>query len=134
MATPITAIVLRRSRRRPWAKDESARAFLARQATSGAAPSSASRRLFPLMLRRCPAGTSRSSVIVPSGVLDPRIQEGVGEIDDQVDGVDAERTEVGHREERLHYDGFADEEADLQAYHRHGRDQRVLERVLQHDR
>src|SRR6516162_7444313 len=129
MAAPMSAVVLRRSRRTPCANGDSACSRLARQATSGVAPSSASRRLPPLML-----GTPRaswSSVIVPSGVADPWIQKGVGEIDDQVDdderqrrdegealhllvvarddGVDAVGAGTRHREERLDHDGAADE-------------------------
>ena len=50
------------------------------------------------------------------------------------DGVDAEGAEARHGEQRLHHDGAADEEADLQAHHGDGRDQGVLQRVLEHDR
>src|SRR5262245_49710767 len=151
MPAPMSAVVLRRSRRIPWANGDSARSVVGVHATSGGAGSSASRRLPPLM-----AGSLLSSVMASSGVPDPRIQESVGEIDDQVDddegqrrherealhllvvtrddGVDAEGAEPGHREECLHHDGPADEEADLEAHDGHRRDQRVLERVLEDDR
>src|SRR2546428_256025 len=156
MAAPMRAVVLRRSRRTPCSNGDSERAAVALQATSGAAWSSASWRLPPLMARGSLARCSRSSVIVSSGVPDPWIQEGVREIDDQIDddererryqgealdllvvarddGVDAEGAEARHREERLHHDRASDEEADLEAHDGHGRDQRVLQRVLQHDR
>src|SRR5262245_30677217 len=133
MAAPMSAVVLRRSRRTPWANGDSARAAVGDHATSGGAGSSASRRLPPLM-----TGSLPSSVMASSGVPDPGIQEGVGEIDDQVDddererrhegealyllvvarddGIDAEGAEPGHREEGLDDDGAADEEADPQAH------------------
>src|SRR5262249_61144351 len=107
MAAPMSAVVLRRSRRRPWANGDSARSFRARQATSGAAPSSASRRLPPLMLRGCRARTSRSSVIVPSGGPDPWVQGGGREIDDQIDDDESERGDEG---EALHPLGIAGED------------------------
>src|SRR5262245_51566797 len=151
MPAPMSAVVLFRRRRNPWANGDSARADVGVHATSGGAGSSASRRLPPLM-----AGSLLSSLMASSGVPDPRIQESVGEIDDQDDddererrhegealyllvvasddGIDAEGAEPGHREECLHHDGPADEEADLEAHHGHCRDQRVLERVLENDR
>src|SRR5262249_3521197 len=129
MPAPMSAVVLFRRRRTPWANGDSARSAVGVHATSGGAGSSASRRLPPLMAGRW--STGRAS----SGVPDPRIQERVSEIDDQVDddeserrhqgealhllvvarddGVDAKGTEAGHREEGLHHDGAADEEADL---------------------
>src|SRR5262245_3728419 len=114
----MSAVVLRRSRRIPWANGDSARSAVGVHATSGGAGSSASRRLPPLMVRGL-----LSSVMTSSGVPDPRIQESVGEIDDQVDddererchegkalhllvvarddGIDAESAEAGHREKGL---------------------------------
>src|SRR5262245_65626887 len=151
MPAPMSAVVLFRRRRNPWANGDSARADVGVHATSGGAGSSASRRLPPRM-----AGSLLSSLMASSGVPDPRIQESVGEIDDQVDddererrherealhllvvarddGIDAEGAEPGHREECLHHDGPADEEAHLEAHHGNCRDQRVIERVIVEDR
>src|SRR5438094_626281 len=152
MTAPMRAVVLRRSRRTPSANGDSVRSAFALQATSEVAGSSASWRLPPLMARGFMGSASRSSVIAASRVPDPWIQEGVGEINDQVDddererrherealhllvvarddGVDAEGAEARHREERLHHDGAPDEEADLKTHHGHRRDQRVFQRVL----
>src|SRR4030095_8322885 len=156
MAAPIRAVVLFRSRRNPWANGDSAWSALILQATSEVAGSSASWVLPPLRALGWPALGSRWSVMVSSGVPDPWIQEGVREIDDQVDDdererrherealhllivarddrVDAEGAEARHREQRLHDDGAPDEEADLETHHGHGRDQGILQGVLQDDR
>src|SRR2546422_976770 len=91
MPAPITAVVLRRSRRTPWANGDSARSAFALHATSEVAGSSASWILPPLMGRDGLASDPRSSVIVPSRVPDPWVQEGVSEVDDQVDEDEGER-------------------------------------------
>src|SRR2546427_6715024 len=148
MPTPTSAVPLRRSRRNPCTSGDSERSAGARHVRCGTVVvTSASLRLPPRM--GCMA-------IGPSGVPDPRIQERVGQVHDEVhddegecrqqgeplhllvvtrdDRVDAEGAEPRHREQRLHHDGAADEEADLQAHHGHGRDQRVLQSVLEHHR
>src|SRR5687768_2812771 len=134
MATPTRAVVLRRSRRNASASGDSDVVAGAGQATPATLESSTSRTLPPLM----------GVAIRPSGVPDPRIQERVSQVHEEVDddegeggdqrealhllvvagddGVDAEGAEARHGEERLHHDGAADEEADLQAHHGHGRD------------
>src|SRR4030095_4791899 len=99
MAAPIRAVVLFRSRRIPWANGDSAWSALILQATSEVAGSSASWVLPPLMALGWPALGSRSSVMVSSGVPDPWIQEGVREIDDQVDDDERERR---HEREALY--------------------------------
>src|SRR5688500_5722469 len=146
MATPTSAVVLRRSRRTPCARGDSGRATACGHAPGGTVVISASLRLPPRM---------GFIAIVPSGVPDPGIQERVGQVHEQVhhdegersekgealhllvvardDRVDAEGAEPGHGEQRLHHDGAPDEEAHLQPHHGDGRDERVLERVLEHD-
>src|SRR5690349_18072129 len=134
MIAPITAVVLRRSRRRPWAKGDSAGTAGVFQLTS-AAESSTPGTLPPLMGR---AITGRDSPSIwRSGIADPGVEERVGQVDDQVDHderkrgderealhllvvarddrVDAEGAEPRHREKRLDDDGAADQKADLQA-------------------
>ncbi len=49
------------------------------------------------------------------------------------DGLDGEPSHAGQREDRLHHHRPRQEHAELAAYHRHHRDQRVLERVLVDD-
>src|SRR5262245_57793272 len=90
MPAPISAVVLFRRRRNPWANGDSARAEVGVHATSGGAGSSASRRLPPLIVRGL-----LSSVMASSSVPDPRIQESIGEIDDQVDDDERERCHEG---------------------------------------
>src|SRR5688572_1917140 len=82
MATPTSAVALRRSRRTPWANGVSERAVGAGQATSATRGSSTSRTLPlpPLM------GVAMS----PSGVPDPRIQERVSQVHEQVDDHEGE--------------------------------------------
>src|SRR5215510_13304182 len=153
-ARPKRAVALRRSRRTPWASgvsDRSARG--AGQATGVPTGSSASLTLPPPMT----GGFTLSdlpSAMAPSRVADTRVQERVGQIDDQVDrdegdrrqqgealhllvvagddGVDAEGAEARHGEQRLDHDRATDEEADLEPHDGDGRDQRVLQRVLEH--
>src|SRR5947207_13284840 len=80
MAAPTTAVWLRRSRRSPSANGDSPRAAVAGHAAA-ARGSSASRRLPPLI----------GFVMVSSRVADARVQERVGEIDEQVDHHEGER-------------------------------------------
>src|SRR5215470_17751404 len=121
MTAPATAVWLRRSRRSPSANGDSVRVADAGNATTAPRGSSASWRLPPLM----------GLVMASSRVPDPWIEEGVGEIDQEIDdhegeggdegeplhllvvarddGVDPEGAEPGHGEECLHHDGAADE-------------------------
>src|SRR3989442_12528451 len=91
MATPTSAVALRRNRRSPWASGDSERSTLAGQATPVTPGSSASRVLPPLMGRGLIPSDSPLSAMLTSGVADPRIQERVREIDDQVDHDEGER-------------------------------------------
>src|SRR6266850_6657598 len=147
IATPTSAVVLRRSRRKPCTRGDSERSAGAPHATRGTVVTSASLRLPPRM---------GCMVMGPSGVPDPRIQERVAQVHEEVhhdeserrqqgealhllvvprnDRVDAEGAEPRHGEECLHHDRAADEEPHLQAHHGHGGDQRVLQRVLEHHR
>src|SRR5438552_17151385 len=112
MPAPTSAVWLRRSRRTPCTNGDSAGAAGAVHVTPVTPGSSASRRLPPLI----------GLVMESSRVADPRIQERVGQVDDQVDdhegeggdegealhllvvagddGVDPEGAEAGHGEQR----------------------------------
>src|SRR6266508_1273875 len=153
MPTPTSAVVLRRNRRIPWTSGDSARSPPARQATAG---SSASRVLPPLMGCGFTPVDSPPLAMLPSRIANAGIQERVAQVYEEVhhdegerrqqgealhllvvagdDRVDAERAEAGHGEKRLYHDRAADEEADLKPHHRDGRDERVLQRVLEDDR
>src|SRR2546425_686935 len=99
-------------------------------------------------------GTGVTDMALP--VPDPRIEERVGQIDDQVEPDDHRRHDQVHRlhhrvvqtrqrfeeeqahagetKDRLDDDGSPDIERRLQADQAHHGDQRVLERVAEHDR
>src|SRR5438445_4230948 len=94
MAAPTSAVVLRRNRRTPWASGDSERATRPGQATPGTG-SSASVVLPPLIGRGVVRSDSPRSAMLTSGVADPRIEERVGQIDDQVDHDERERRDQG---------------------------------------
>src|ERR687891_1087346 len=101
------------------------------------------------------AGTGLTVAIV-SPVPDPRVEERVGQVDGQVEAdhhrrhdevhrlhdrvvepgerLEEEQADAGQAEDRLDDDGAADVERHLQADQAHHRDQRVLQRVPEHDR
>src|SRR5216684_2962387 len=150
MPAPTSAAALRRSRRSPCTNGDSAGLARAPQATPVATGRSASPRLPPRIGRDFVGSVSPPSAMVSSGVPDPRIQERIGQVHEEVhddegerrqqsealhllvvardDGLDAEGAQARHGEERLHHDGAADEEADLEPHHGHGGDQGILQR------
>src|SRR4029453_15050253 len=105
MAAPISAVVLRRRRRTAWANGDSARGTDAGQGprctagNSAGVGRSAPVGLPPLMGGRFIRRGLWLSAMIASGVPDPRIQEGVGQVDEQVD--DDER-QGGEQREALH--------------------------------
>src|SRR5262245_35688196 len=150
MPTPTSAVALRRRRRIASVSGDTGRA----RGTAGTAPTGRSTAPSdPPLIGRCfilmgPVAPAMASSRVP----DPRIEERVGQVDDQVDDderesgdegealhllvvagndrIDAKGAESRHGEERLHHDGATDEESDLEAHHGHRGNQGVLERVL----
>src|SRR5262245_4312581 len=85
MTAPTTAVVLRRSRRRPCANGDSERSAGAGHAAPPTTGSSASPTLPPRIGEGTIPSDSRRLLIASSGVPDPRIQEGVGQVHEQVD-------------------------------------------------
>src|SRR2546426_8193332 len=99
MATPTSAVVLRRNRRSPWVSDASERSTRAGHAIPGTTASSASGVLPPLMGRTFAGIGCRPSAMRPLRVADARIQEGIRQIDEKVHHDEGERRQQG---EALH--------------------------------
>src|SRR5262245_14084317 len=153
MATPTSAAVLRRSRRIACTNGDSARS--PRPGATIPTGRSASLMEPPLIVRCFTVSPSFTLDMVSSRVSNAWIQERIAQVDQQIDhnerergderealhllvvtgddGVDSEGAKSRHGEQGLHDDRAADEEADLEPHHGHGRDQGILERVLQHD-
>src|SRR6266545_2288972 len=152
---PKTAVLLRRRRRRVCARGKSSRTALRGGSTNSVTTGIWRTAASPTARCSTPGNPPVSAMTLSGAVADARIEERVREVDDEVDddegegreqdealdllvvaredGVDAEGAEAGDGEQGLDHDGATDEEPDLQAHHGHRGNERVLERVLQHD-